>query len=415
MSGRSRRGATVLSLVILVVMSLSPILIDGLNETTLFRSASSRSANCSGVCINEMMTNADGSDQGMFPAGEWVELHNSGSIEISLENWILEDIGGWVHPIDAGTWVDFDQLATPYVLTAGSYAIIAENEVGTLRLNNAGETLHLKDAGGTVVHTATSGEASNGVSKIPDSSDATADWIDSEENTPGAENSETAGSGGGEGEEIPSSLTRIMTMPLDAEVTGMYVDANGNLFVNAMHPDDNYIDATIGVVKSIDWNNLPSSIPELALPADLAERTSIRLSYGQYQHLLQNGDALSEGGVAGGIYAADDGELLFVSDRPDFNAFVPTNSQGTKGYLYTTWEERPAGISQILIEWNGATSRWDVLGGMMRDLSSVNGGWVLCFGSMSPWETLGFRRALLQRHRELERPLLPVPLRSGGA
>ncbi|HIG38871.1 MAG TPA: DUF839 domain-containing protein [Candidatus Poseidoniales archaeon] len=387
MSGRSRRGATALSLVILVVMSLSPILIDGLNETTLFRSASSRSANCSGVCINEMMTNADGSDQGVFPAGEWVELHNSGSIEISLENWILEDIGGWVHPIDAETWVDFDQLATPYVLTAGSYAIIAENEVGTLRLNNAGETLYLKDAGGTVVHTVTSGEASNGVSKIPDSSDATADWIDSEENTPGAENSETTGSGGEGGGEPPSSLTRIMTMPLDAEVTGMYVDANGNLFVNAMHPDDNYIDATIGVVKSIDWNNLPSSIPELALPADLAERTSIRLSYGQYQHLLQNGDALSEGGVAGGIYAADDGELLFVSDRPDFNAFVPTNSQGTKGYLYTTWENRPAGISQILIEWNGATSRWDVLGGMMRDLSSVNGGWVLCFGSMSPWGT----------------------------
>ncbi|HJM23391.1 MAG TPA: lamin tail domain-containing protein, partial [Candidatus Thalassarchaeum sp.] len=188
MSGRSRRSAVVLSLVILVMMSLSPILIDGLNEMAPSRSTSSRSTNCSGVCINEMMTNADGSDQGVFPAGEWVELHNSGSIEVSLENWILEDIGGWVHPIDAGTWVDFDQLTTPYVLTAGSYAIIAENEVGTLRLNNAGETLYLKDAGGTVIHTATSGEASNGVSKIPDSSDATADWIDSEENTPGAEN-----------------------------------------------------------------------------------------------------------------------------------------------------------------------------------------------------------------------------------
>ena len=333
-----------------------------------------------------MMPNADGSDQGIFPNGEWVELHNSGSVEVSLENWTLEDIGGWVHPIDASTWVDFDQLSAPYVLTAGSYAIIAENEVPSLRLNNAGETLHLKDTGGGVVHTVTTGEASNGVSKIANPSDSNADWIDSEENTPGAENSETTGGGGGEGE-TPSSLTRIMTMPLDAEVTGMYVDANGNFFVNAMHPDDNYIDATIGVVKSIDWNNLPDSIPELALPANLAEKTSIRLSYGQYQHLLQNGDSLSEGGVAGGIYAADDGELLFVSDRPDFNAFVPTNSQGTKGYLYTTWEDRPAGISQILIEWNGATSRWDVLGGMMRDLSSVNGGWVLCFGSMSPWGT----------------------------
>ncbi len=385
MSGRSRRAAAALSLAILVLTSLSPVLIDGLSETTPSKDASSRSTACSAVCINEMMPNADGLDQGVFPNGEWVELYNSGSVDVSLENWTLEDVGGWIHPLDSGTWVGFDQLTAPYVLSAGAYAVIAENEFGTLRLNNAGETLHLKNAGGGLVHTVTSGEASNGVSKIPNPSDATADWIDSEENTPGAENSEATG--GGEEGSTPISLTRIMTMPFDAEVTGMYVDANGNFFVNAMHPDDSYMDATVGVVKSVDWNNLPDSIPELALPADIAERTSIRLSYGQYQHLIQNGDALSEGGVAGGIYSADDGELLFVSERPDFNAFVPLNPQGTRGYLYTTWEDRPAGISQILIEWNSAASSWDVLGGMMRDLSAVNGGWVLCFGTMSPWGT----------------------------
>ncbi|MEE3318394.1 MAG: hypothetical protein VX182_01510, partial [Candidatus Thermoplasmatota archaeon] len=60
-----------------------------------------------------------------------------------------------------------------------------------------------------------------------------------------------------------------MTMPYDAEVTGMYIDPNGNFFVNAMHPDDNYIDATVGVVNGVVWNNLPDSIPELALPTDL--------------------------------------------------------------------------------------------------------------------------------------------------
>lgn len=184
MSGRSRRSAATLSLAILVLMSLSPVLIGGLSETTPSRSASSRSTTCSGICINEMMPNADGSDQGLFPNGEWVELYNSGSVGLSLENWTLEDVGGWIHPLDAGTWVGFDQLATPYVLGAGAYAVIAENEVGTLRLNNAGETLDLKDSGGGAVHTVTSGEASNGVSKIPNPSDATADWIDSEENTP---------------------------------------------------------------------------------------------------------------------------------------------------------------------------------------------------------------------------------------
>ena len=336
-----------------------------------------------------MMPNADGSDQGIFPNGEWVELHNSGSVEVSLENWTLEDIGGWVHPIDASTWVDFDQLAAPYVLTAGSYAIIAENEVPSLRLNNGGETLHLKDPDGGVMHTVTTGEASNGVSKIPNPSGPNADWIDSEENTPGAENSETSGGGGGgETESTPADLTRVMAMPSEAEVTGLHINSLGNLFVNAMHPDDAHYKATVGVVNGVDWNNLPEVVPELSMSSsEWGIWHGIRVSVGDYQVLLQSGDQLSEGGVAGGIYAADDGELLFTSEKPDFNAFVPLNQQGTRGYLYTTWESRPAGVSQLLIEWDGDTGQWEVQGGMMQDLSGMNGGWVLCFGSMSPWGT----------------------------
>ncbi|PXY75956.1 MAG: hypothetical protein CXX80_03630 [Methanobacteriota archaeon] len=186
----------------------------------------------------------------------------------------------------------------------------------------------------------------------------------------------------------PVSMTRIMMFPPNAEVTGIHIDANGNFFVNAMHPDDDNYIATIGVINGIDWNELPSSVPELASSSSESDIWhGIRTSYGDYQVLLQSGDALSEGGVAGGIYAADDGNSIFISEKPDYNAFVPLNADGSRGYLYTAWEERPAGISQLEIEWNTASTEWDVLGGMMLDLSSVNGGWVLCFGSMSPWET----------------------------
>ena len=34
------------------------------------------------------------------------------------------------------------------------------------------------------------------------------------------------------------TMTRIMMFPPNAEVTGMHIDANGNFFVNAMHPDE---------------------------------------------------------------------------------------------------------------------------------------------------------------------------------
>ena len=186
----------------------------------------------------------------------------------------------------------------------------------------------------------------------------------------------------------PESMTRIMMLPPDAEVTGMHIDANGNFFVNAMHPDDNNYKATIGVINGIDWNDLPSSVPELESSSSEGDIWhGIRTSYGDYQVLLQSGDTLSEGGVAGGIYAADDGDRMFISEKPDYNAFVPLNADGSRGYLYTAWEERPAGISQLEIEWNTTSAEWDVLGGRMLDLSSVNGGWVLCFGSMSPWGT----------------------------
>ncbi len=186
----------------------------------------------------------------------------------------------------------------------------------------------------------------------------------------------------------PESMTRIMMFPPNAEVTGMHIDANGNFFVNAMHPDDDNYKATIGVINGIDWNDLPNSVPELASSSSEWDIWhGIRTSYGDYQVLLQSGDNLSEDGVAGGIYAADDGNRLFISEKPDYNAFVPLNADGSRGYLYTAWEERPAGISQLEIEWNASSAEWDVLGGMMLDLSSVNGGWVLCFGSMSPWAT----------------------------
>ena len=189
-------------------------------------------------------------------------------------------------------------------------------------------------------------------------------------------------------ETTPESMTRIMMFPPNAEVTGMHIDANGNFFVNAMHPDVNNYKATIGVINGVDWNNLPSSVPELASSSSESDIWhGIRTSYGDYQVLMQSGDALSEGGVAGGIYAADDGNRIFISEKPDYNAFVPLNADGNRGYLYTAWEERPAGISQLEIEWNTSSSEWDVLSGMMLNLSSVNGAWVLCFGSMSPWET----------------------------
>ena len=183
-----------------------------------------------------------------------------------------------------------------------------------------------------------------------------------------------------------NEMIRILMTPPEAEVTGMYVDEHGRFFVNAMHPDPDNYDATIGVINGVDWNNLPDVVPELAASSQATDVWhGIRSGYGEYQVLLQAGDTLSDGRLAGGIYSIANGEEILVSQKPDFNAFIPTNQDGTSGFLYTAWEDRPAGISQIEIQWDSTAEQWDVISSQMLNLSSINGGWVLCFGTVSPW------------------------------
>lgn len=180
-----RRNQLAFVLVLLMLaMPMTPM-------ANIVGASGARSTACtSTVCINELMPNPAGPDTGNYPVGEWVELYNSGTTDVNLQGWLLEDASGWKHNIDNNTWVDFANLTVSYVLPAGDYAIIAENNQGTLKINNAGETLDLKDDFAIVVHTVTTGTASSDISKIPGAS-ATDDYVDSASNTPGAANGGT--------------------------------------------------------------------------------------------------------------------------------------------------------------------------------------------------------------------------------
>ena len=185
-----RRGFSLLVILSLMLWSSSGMASPGKEEGGV------GSTVCESICISEVMPNADGPDQGIFPQGEWVELVNSGDSDVNLYGWAIVDIGGWYHPINEQSWVGFDALASPYVLRSGGYAIIAENEIGTLRLNNAGETVYLVDDGNETVDEIVTGSASNGISKIADPSDTGGTWIDSIEPSPGNAN---PGEGDGDG------------------------------------------------------------------------------------------------------------------------------------------------------------------------------------------------------------------------
>lgn len=193
-----------------------------------------------------------------------------------------------------------------------------------------------------------------------------------------------------------SELTRIATLPLGAEVTGIYLNDEGDLFFNAQHPADSntatdsdgvtYNRAAVGALVNI--GSATTSVSSISLPASDTEKELMRTAVGRYQTIAQEGDSLagSPKGGLGAILTEDDTSTIKQSNDPDFNAFIPTGEG--EGYLFTNWEDRPGGMSRIKIR-KDDEGLWRIVGNSaeMIDFSGVAGTWVNCFGTVSPWNT----------------------------
>ena len=193
------------------------------------------------------------------------------------------------------------------------------------------------------------------------------------------------------------TLTRIATVPLGAEVTGIFLSEEGDLFFNVQHPSGtntatNSVNempintGTVGVLAGANFNNLPVTLPNSPVPSSDEEKQLVMTAIGQYQVLGQTGDTfdadLPEG--LGHIYTLDGAELVLENDMPDFNGFISTADN--EGYLFSNWEELPGGMSRMKVE-KDQYGMWEVTEAMMLDFSPVWGTAANCFGSMSPWNT----------------------------
>lgn len=223
------------------------------------------------------------------------------------------------------------------------------------------------------------------------------DGVDGAQGAPGLDGSD------GEDAETPSGnasvlnnmhLTRLATAPLGAEFTGMYLNADGAFFLNVQHPSSGndtadsegkvFNKGTVGAIVGADFNAL-GDVAALDLPITDEDKEVVKTSVGMYQVLLQQTDTMGDGTEAGDIIAADGATLLKNSNDPDFNGAVSDGAGGF--YLYTNWEDRPGSMSRIQV--NGLTSSGylNIEEEGMLDFSSVEGTWVNCFGTVTPWET----------------------------
>ena len=206
----------------------------------------------------------------------------------------------------------------------------------------------------------------------------------------------TAGTDGTDGTDGQSGvvLKRLASAPIGAEFTGMFLNTDGTFFMNVQHPSTSndtadsmgktFDKGTVGVIVGSDFNNL-GQVAELDLAITDADKEVVTVATGKYQVVLQQGDAMVAGFTAGDIVAADGTTVIKNSNDPDFNGVV--SDGGTGFYVYTNWEDRTGGMSRIHVDALGDDGYATVTNDGMLDFSSVNGTWVNCFGTVTPWGT----------------------------
>ncbi len=186
-----------------------------------------------------------------------------------------------------------------------------------------------------------------------------------------------------------TTLKRFATYPEGAEVTGVRTEPDGTLFINVQHPDATNVypfnRATVGVVTDFKAGDDFTSVE---IPTGDAMK-SIQLAAGDYQVLARTGEPIPGSEMAGDFFgeiSAKDGSVLNTCNNPDGNMFLPTDSKGAQGYLYTNWECYPGGVSKLYIQ-QDASGNWKAVEGDRVDFTGVGGTWSNCNASVTPWNT----------------------------
>lgn len=188
-------------------------------------------------------------------------------------------------------------------------------------------------------------------------------------------------------------LIRLATTPLGSELTGMYNTDAGDFFFNIQHPSTSLPGdegkAAVGAWVGIDIDNIDPRTESIPVPVpETAAAQTTQVVAGSYQVLGREGDTY--GGSLplglGNMLAADGVTAVKQSNNPDFNAFIPSSIDGSAGFLYTAWEDRPGGMTRVAVSRN-VDGSWTPGAAMNIDFSPVNGTIINCFGTVSPWGT----------------------------
>ena len=250
---------TATSLILLFLLSLASPLATVLQENEDASQTSGRSTACSGnVCINEVIPNPNGLDAGTYPDGEWFELYNSGTVGVDLTGWKVTTSASKTLDFDSNTIVGYQAgNSSTWTISPGDYMVIARNGDNNFYMTNTGMSMTLVDSNNNNLHQATWGSVISGKSYEQDQSNPTANWIQTNNPTPGQINSATVSNN-----LIPGDL--IMTEVM-ANSWPSYDNESwpGGEWVEILNTGSNDIDLTGYTIEDAAGNVLPFNASHL--------------------------------------------------------------------------------------------------------------------------------------------------------
>jgi secreted PhoX family phosphatase len=220
---------------------------------------------------------------------------------------------------------------------------------------------------------------------------------------------------------VKGNLKRFSTTAFGAEVTGPFVFQDGSLLYSLQHPaqenGDPFGRAAVGYFSGFRFRFEGSNddFEEVRPPWSEEAQRDVRAANADYEVLFYARQPINGSDELLGVTQTPDGRHIMrespedpegeervyfagtqyglAASNPDCNQFVPTNDEGTEGYLFTNWENSPGCVSRVPIsqdesgEWNADLENAMNLSNT-ESLRAHGGTRINCYGDLTPWETM---------------------------
>ncbi len=156
----------------------------------------------SGIKIIGIMPNPEGEDNGLMPNGEWIELYNSGNLEVNLSGLLFYDAAGNLLKI-------MENNTAVIVLQPATSTKVYRNGNNKFSLNNDGDEITLESSYDEVVDKAVYSGSKEGLilRKVND------EWVSEEK--PRSEQKEVSKSSSSSGKKSKASKIEVISAPKD--------------------------------------------------------------------------------------------------------------------------------------------------------------------------------------------------------